>query len=111
MSEIPSLADANVRSQTYYAARTKVRCWHCGASTGLLALAVPDDHETLHEGSPDDAGRGKPASDAWQPANANAFLFYVGSLPEGVQGRLNQLSPFFRLAHSAATSSSYWANH
>jgi hypothetical protein len=111
MSEIPSLADANVRSQTYYVASTKVRCWHCGSSTGLLALAVPDDHETPDEDSQDDAGRGRPASDAWQPANANALLFYVGYVPEGVRGRLNQLSQFFRLAHSAATSSSYWANH
>jgi hypothetical protein len=111
MSEAPALADANVRSQTYYVARTRVRCWQCGSPTGLLALAVPDDHETRDEDSPADAGGGEPAADAWQPANAQAFLFYVGSLPDGVQGRLNQLSRFFRLAHSAVTSSSYWANH
>jgi len=45
MSEIPPLADANVRSHTYYVARTHVRCWHCGLSTRLLALAVPHNHE------------------------------------------------------------------
>jgi ribosomal protein S14 len=111
MSEIPALADANVRSQTYYVARTNMRCRHCGSPTGLLALAVPDGHETLDEDAQADAGCGEPASEAWQPANADAFLFYVGCLPEGVQGRLNQLSQCFRLAHSAATSSSYWANH
>jgi hypothetical protein len=110
MSEIPSLADANVRSQTYYIARTNVPCWHCGSSTGLLALAVPDGHETLDEDAQADAGGG-PAPDAWQRANANALLFYVGCLPDAVQGRLNQLSPLFRLSPSAATSSSYWANH
>ena len=111
MSEIPSLAAANVRSQSYYVARTNVRCWHCGSSTSLLALAVPDDHETLDEDTQAAADGGGPAADAWHPANAHAFLFYVVSLPDGVRGRLNQLSRFFRLAHSAVTSSSYWANH
>jgi hypothetical protein len=111
MSEIPSLADANVRSQTYYVARTNVRCRHCGWSTRLLALAIPDNHETLDEDSQAEADCGEPASKAWQPANANAFLFYVERLPDHVQGRLNQLSQFFRLAHSAVTLSSYWANH
>ena len=111
MSERPSLADANVRSPTYYVARTKVRCWHCGSSTGLLALAVPDGHETLDEDAQADADGGKSPTDAWQPANANALLFYVGCLPDAVQGRLNQLLPLFRLSPSAATSSSYWANH
>jgi hypothetical protein len=111
MSEIPALADANVRSQAYYVARTQGRCWHCGLSTRLLALAIPDHHETLDGDTQADAGCGEPASNAWQPANANAFLFYVGHLPDGVQCRLIQLSPFFRLAHSPATLSSYWANH
>jgi hypothetical protein len=111
MSEIPSLADANVRSQTYYIARTNVRCWHCGVPTLLLALAIPDEHETLDEDPQADADGGESAPNAWQPANANAFLLYVERLPNRVQGRLNQLSQFFRLAHSAATSSSYWANH
>ena len=112
MSEIPSLADANVRSQTYYIARTNVPCWHCGSSTGLLALAVPDGHETLDEDAQAaNADGGEPASNAWQSANANAILFYVESLPDAVQNRLKQLSQFFRLAHSAATLSSFWANH
>jgi hypothetical protein len=111
MSEIPSLADANVRSKTYYVARTNVRCWQCGLSTRVLALAIPDGHETLDEDAQADADGGEPAPNAWQPANANAFLFYVGQLPDRVRDRLNRLSPWFRLAHSPATSSSYWANH
>jgi hypothetical protein len=112
MSEIPSLADANVRSQTYYIARTNVSCWHCGSSTGLLALAVPGGHETLDEDAQAaNADGGEPASNAWQSANAIAILFYVGSLPEAVRSRLNRLSQSFHLAHSAATLSSYWANH
>ena len=111
MSEIPSLADANVRSHTYYVARTKVRCWHCGLSTRLLALAMPHNHETLNGDTQPDADCGDPASDAWQRAAVNAMLFYVERLPDDVQDRLNRISPFFRLAHSTATLNSYWANH
>src|ERR1700688_1845411 len=111
MSEIPSLADANIRSQTYYIARTNVRCWHCGLSTRLLALAMPHNHETLDGDTQADADGGDPASDAWQRTAVNAMLFYVEPLPDGVQDRLNRILPFFRLAHSAATLNSYWANH
>ncbi len=32
-------------------------------------------------------------------------------LPDEVRSRLNRLWPLFRFAHSAVTSSSYWANH
>jgi hypothetical protein len=111
MSEIPPLADANVRSHTYYVARTHVRCWHCGLPTRLLALAMPHNHETLDGDTQADADGGDPASDAWQRAAVNAMLFYVERLPDDVRDRLNRISPFFRLAHSAATLNSYWANH
>jgi hypothetical protein len=111
MSEIPLLADANVRSETYYVARANVRCWHCGLSTRLLALAMPHDHETLDGDTQADADGGDPASDAWQRAAVNAMLFYVERLSDAVRDRLNRISPFFRPAHSAATLNSYWANH
>jgi hypothetical protein len=110
MPEPASLADANVRSQTYYVARAQMRCWHCGLATRLLALAVPDDHETVDPDAEVDDGD-NPAADAWQRANASAFLFYVECLPDDVRSRLNRLWPLFRLAHSAVTLSSYWANH
>ena len=111
MSEIPSFADANVRSQTYYVARTNALCWHCGWSTGVLALAMPRNHETLEADTQGDADGGESASDAWQRAAVNAILFYVARLPDDVRRRLNRISPFFRLAHSAATVNRYWANH
>jgi hypothetical protein len=111
MSETSLLADANVRSQTYYVARTNVRCRHCGLSTRVLALAMPHGHETLHDDTQADAGGGDPASGDWQRAAFNAMLFYVERLPDDVQDRLNRISPFFRLAHSAPTLNSYWANH
>jgi len=111
MSEIPPLADANVRSHTYYVARAHVRCWHCGLSTRLLALAVPHNHETLDGDTQADADCGDSASDAWQRATVNAMLFYVEHLSDDVRDRLHRISPFFCLAHSAATLNSYWANH
>jgi hypothetical protein len=112
MSQIPSLPGANVRSHSYFVARTSVRCRHCGMATRLLALALPQDHETLDEDAEDqDEGSAERPPEAWQRAGGNAFLFYVERLPGEVRDRLNQLSRLFRPAHSAATLSTYWTNH
>src|ERR1700728_4265688 len=97
MSQIPVLRGANVRSRSYFVARTRMRCPHCGLPTRLLAMAVPHDHETLDEDAEDDAGDcAEPAAEAWQRANIDAFLFYVQELPDGVRARLHQMSPCFR---------------
>ena len=112
MPQIPPLPGANVRSQSYFVARTSVRCPHCGLPTRLLALAMPHNHETLDEDAQDDAGDGAELSpETWQQAGTNAFLFFVEHLSDAVRDRLNRLSPLFRPAHSAATLNSYWANH
>jgi hypothetical protein len=112
MSQIPAPRGANVRSHSYFVARTRMRCPHCGLPTRLLAVAVPHDHETLAEDAEDDAGNcAEPAAEAWQRANINAILFYVQELPDGVRDRLQQMSRCFRPAHCAATLNSYWINH
>jgi hypothetical protein len=114
MSTIQPHPDANVRSQAFYVARSSARCWHCGESTRLIALAVPHNHEILdaHEDADGEADdREQPAPDAWQRANADAFLFYVDYLPESVRDHLKPVSPSFRMAYSAVTLNSYWANH
>jgi hypothetical protein len=112
MDATQPLPDANIRSSTYYVASTDARCWHCGSSTRLLALAVPRHHETLDADTATDGGeRDDPAPDAWQSADVNAFLFYVERLTDDVERRLNQLSRHFRPEHSATAPSSYWANH
>jgi hypothetical protein len=102
MSEVHFSGDVNLRSPAYYIARTRVLCGHCGLMTGVLALGLPPEHEALD-----------PEAEVvdWQPADANAFLFYVKYLPDSVQGRLRNSSPSFRLAYSDATQNSYWANH
>jgi len=104
MSAFQPLPQANVRAQSYYVACTEVRCWRCGISTRLLALAVPHSHETLDGDSP-------LSPDAWQRADFTAFLFYVEHLPASVQTRLTQLSRNFQPGHSTAALGCYWANH
>jgi hypothetical protein len=112
MSAAQPLTDPNVRSQSYYVVCTDAGCWHCGLSTRLLALAVPYGHEVLDADATSTAGgHDATAPDTWQRADINAFLFYVEFLPEGVQSGLTRFSRTYRLAHSAATLSSYWANH
>jgi hypothetical protein len=112
MSQIPTLVGANVRSPSYFVARTRVRCPHCGLPTRLLALAVPKDHEVLDEDvQDDDEGCAERPPDAWQRAGVYAFLFHVERLPDEVRVRLNDLSSLFRPAHGAATLHTHWANH
>jgi hypothetical protein len=103
MTAINSLPDSNVRSNGYYVARTSGQCRHCGLSTGLLALAMPRNHETVDSD--------EQASDSWYCPEVHAILFHVELLSDAVQRRLKHVWPHFRLAYSAATLSSYWANH
>jgi len=100
----PRHPESDVRSRSYCIASAETRCRHCGRSSGVVALLVPEDHESLDAEITGELN-------AWQTAGANAFLFYVVDLPEGVQRRLLLLCPAFRWAHSEATLNSYWANH
>jgi hypothetical protein len=104
-----SLPDANVRSQSYFVARTDTRCWHCGSLTRVLAIALPRDHETLAEDAqPAPADRLRP--EAWQHAHVDALIFHVQRLNDDVRSRLNGISQHYRLSHQPAEHS-YWANH
>jgi hypothetical protein len=112
MPAAESLADANLRSPTYYVAQANAACRDCGLPTQLLALALPRTHETLENGS--SAGEtlpDEPGKDTWQHADVDAFLFYVEQLPDRVQLQLRQISPGYRQAQSAATQGVYWVNH
>ena len=116
MSAIQTIPAANVRSRSFYVARSHAQCRRCGKSTRLLALAMPTNHETLDpdiETANESGGPecGDPGPQAWQRANCNAFIFLVDDLPEHIQRRLIQLSPHFRQAYSEETLNSYWANH
>jgi hypothetical protein len=100
----PLHPDPNYRSPKYSIACTATRCSQCGQSTRVLALLLPEDHETLDAETAEE-------SNAWQPEGGNAFLFYIAYLPDGVQRRLFQLSSTIRAARGEATANCYWANH
>jgi hypothetical protein len=109
MSDLTLRDDINIRSDGYFIARTVGTCGCCRAPTRLLAVALPVEHETLAMDA--DAERDEGARDTWEGARCTAILFYVEYLPAAVQSRLNECSPGYRLAHSAATQGWYWANH
>ena len=102
---------SNVRSTRYFVASTTVQCWHCARATEVVALGVPAGHELAdfpgEEGHPAD----DPSAPAWEPSDLSAILFFVRDLKEPARRRLQQASGGFRLAYSAATFDSYWANH
>jgi hypothetical protein len=124
----------NIRSPRYFLARTVGVCWHCSASTPLVALALPPGHEaleldddalddnalaygTLADGTPadettaDEAPANAISQNTWSVATHHAFLFYVEYLSDAVRHRLNALTPCYRFDHSEAAAGSYWANH
>jgi hypothetical protein len=95
---------SDFRATSFIAATTRVQCSHCGRVTGVLALAVPPNHEVLDAETSDEEG-------TWQPVAARAFLFYVSHLSEPVLRRVLALCPTYREAYSEVTWNSYWANH
>ena len=112
MPAIESFCDPNLRSPTYYVAHTNAACGDCGLSTRLLALALPQTHETLEiDRAGDEADSMDSMKDTWQHAHVDAFLFYVEQLPRRVQHRLQQMAPGFRRAQSGAAQGAYWVNH
>jgi hypothetical protein len=93
-----TLPDANIRSSSYYIAQTTAQCAHCGQWTRVLALAVPPNHEILNE-------------DEWQTVDANAFIFHVTELPQGVARQMRLITSVFRLTHSPDAPNPQWTNH
>jgi hypothetical protein len=92
------LPDANVRSSGYLIAETQMPCAQCGTAARVLALGLPPGHETLADGE-------------WQTVDANAFIFYVGGLPDAVSRLLAEHSAEFRRTCGTDPAESHWANH
>jgi hypothetical protein len=92
------LPNANVRSSSYFIAETQARCAQCGSPSRVLALALPPNHEALTDGE-------------WQKVDANAFIFYVGELPDEVRRLLLERSADFHQTCGADAAESHWANH
>ncbi len=102
MAEIPEFDDANIRAGSYYMARAVGHCAVCGATNVLVALALPEKHETLDPES---------SAGSWQTVDANAFIFFVADLSVSVQRRLHAAAANYRLRYSAETETRYWSNH
>jgi hypothetical protein len=109
MSELNIGMEANFRSRGYFVVRTSGKCPSCRASTPLVALALPPEHEILCMEA--DEASENAAPDTWEAAGCSALLFYVASLPESAKRRVAQFSHLYRYACSAATQESHWANH
>jgi hypothetical protein len=92
------LPNANIRSSSYLIAETQVQCAHCGRPARVLAIGLPPNHEALTDGE-------------WQKVDGNAFIFYVGGLPDGVSRLLVEHSAEFHQTCGTDPGESHWANH
>jgi hypothetical protein len=91
---------SNVKAQSYFIARARALCPHCGAETVLSAVALGRGHEIRDEDSDD-----------WQPVEANAFVFAVAAVSQPVSRRLRDLAPHLRLGSQEHSEESCWTNH
>jgi hypothetical protein len=92
------LPNANIRSSSYLIAETQVQCAQCGRPTRVIAIGLPPNHEALTDGE-------------WQKVDANAFIFYVGGLPDAVSRLLAEHSAEFHRICGTDPAESHWANH
>lgn len=96
------LTQPNYRSSSYLIAQRWVNCASCGASTPVVALALPIGHAVREE---DEEG----TESTWQEVHGCALLFHVFHVPPAVQSQLGRLAPNFRPA--ADEDPPAWSNH
>jgi hypothetical protein len=92
------LPNANIRSSSYLIAETEIQCTQCGRPARVLAIGLPPNHEALTDGE-------------WQRVDANAFIFYVGGLPDAVSRLLVERSAEFHQTRDTDPGESHWSNH
>jgi hypothetical protein len=77
--------------------------------TAVIGIVLPVGHEVLELDYDSDVNMR--ATDLWEVAEAEAALFYIERIPEGVLSRLLQLSRHYRIGSSDAAEGTYWMNH
>jgi hypothetical protein len=92
------LPNANIRASSYLIAETQMQCSQCSRAARVLAIGLPPNHESLTDGE-------------WQKVDANAFIFYVGGLPDAVSRLLVEHSAEFHRTCGTDPAESLWANH
>ena len=100
----PRTPTSNIRSPRYFLATTTRNCWRCAASTRVVAIVLPEEHEAFYVGE-------GPADDRWQESVLPVVLSYVAYLTEPVAAQLRPLAPHYRIDLSQTTGTSYWMNH
>jgi hypothetical protein len=98
----------NNRSRTYCIAHAMQRCGCCARLTPVVAVVLPPGYETL--GIDADAEDETAGTDAWETAEAGAFLFFIENLPDAVESRLHGFSQHYHRGHGQGESSC-WSNH
>ena len=101
----PIIPRANVRSQSYFVARTTVRCPHCGLTDALAGTGAAAVHETLRRGR---SGRAAPPTPGTQ-VPCIAFLFYVETCPTE-SGSVCRPLPL-PAGREPSDAEYYWTNH
>jgi hypothetical protein len=91
-------SNGNLRSSSYFIARTQVQCEHCDQLSSVIGFALPPGHEVQLAG-------------AWECVDGNAFIFHVAELAAPITQRLMQVAPLFRRKREEGHGHAYWANH
>jgi len=99
MSEPP---DVNIRSPSYFIARSWATCGKCRKRTTVVALAVPPGHEVFDAEAEDHA---------WQVSVHNAFLFHIDYLSAGIRRRMDDWTPMFQRGPSETDGGPGFSNH
>jgi hypothetical protein len=104
---LPKPPHVNVRSSMYWIVTSSRQCWKCARVTDVFAFALPGDHRVLEfrEGLPPEHAQ------MWERGEMRVLPYYIEYLAEGVQARIREITPHYRLDFSQTTASSYWMNH
>lgn len=98
MNRAGSIAQPNVRSESYFIACSVVACERCSLATGVVCVGVTAGHQRLID-------------DEWITIGSAALLFQVEYLEAAVVPVLQELSPQFRIAAAGTGWGEYWLNH
>jgi hypothetical protein len=86
-------SDINVRSSSFFLARSQSICPKCGRWSAVHGFILPAGHETLYVGDHED-------EDCWEVNDEPTLLSHISYLSAEVAALMTQVTPFYRLAPS-----------
>jgi hypothetical protein len=93
----------NLRSSSYFIARSDRSCWKCFMPTRVFAFLLPAGFEALE---PDED-----ENEVWRQKDQPLFITYLTAIPEAASQHIVSLSPHYRLDFSKTVGHFYWMNH